>query len=97
VVKLQLQVIESKLKEGQKIQEKIKGIEQNPTFISEEDLCKESPEIQEAKIKDSVASELIGILKKDPDFLTPDQMHFLNYQVPYVSHSNSLIFFLKCK
>ena len=81
MINLQLQVFDSKLKEGQKIQENIKRIQQNPAFIGVEDIDKESEEIKEAMIKASVATELIGILEKDPDFLAQDQIEFLEYQV----------------
>ena len=81
MVHLQLQVIDSKLKEGQKIQANIERIQQNPAFIGLQDIDKESEEIKEVMIKASVATELIGIHEKDPDYLAQDQIEFLEYQV----------------
>ena len=85
MVKLQLQVIETRFINGQTIQEKIKSILQNSAYLSEKGVNKECQHVKETISKASAASEQIEILKKDPGFLNQDQIDFLEFQVKLLS------------
>ena len=81
MVKLQLQVIETRFKNGQIIQEKIKMILQNSAYLSEKGVNKECQHVKETISKAAAASEQIENLKKEPGFLNQDQIAFLEFQV----------------
>jgi hypothetical protein len=83
ISKVNLSIIESKLKRSQEIQERISNLEKSENFLSEkeiDDVLKFSDQLGEQV---SRVSEQIITLKKDPSFLDLNQIQSLQDQVKF--------------
>ena len=83
ISKVNLSIIESKLKRSKEIQERISNLEKSENFLSEkeiDDVLKFSDQLGEQV---SRVSEQIITLKKDPSFLDLNQIQSLQDQVKF--------------
>ena len=83
ISKVNLSIIEAKLKRSQEIQERISNLEKSENFLSEkeiDDVLKFSDQLGEQV---SRVSEQIITLKKDPSFLDLNQIQSLQDQVNF--------------
>jgi len=83
ISKVNLSIIEAKLKRSQEIQERISNLEKSEMFLSEkeiDDVLKFSDQLGEQV---SRVSEQIITLKKDPSFLDLNQIQSLQDQVNF--------------